>query len=110
MSDKNTARAIRRIQRKVATIPATLEKLRGAAELLAAYGWFDESNIERYSQYDQLDMVRDAIGETAEMWSVPATARALIAYEERNAWFVSGREHNATNLLERWKARNSSAD
>ncbi len=106
-TNKATARVHAHIQKRVENMSATLDKLRDAAETLVAYGWFEDNDVERFSRYEHLDIVRDAIGEAAELWGVPATERVVRALEVRNAWPVSGYGHNVPELLERWKERES---
>lgn len=108
--DKNTTRACSYIQKRVEGIPALIERLNAAAGYLAEYGWFDESRIERYSRHEQIDQVREAIGEAAAVWGIPATVRALGALERQNAWYVSGWNHNVTQLCEEWQRKTSWED
>ncbi|MFZ2886289.1 MAG: hypothetical protein WA021_00540 [Minisyncoccia bacterium] len=105
-----TARAYKHLHTKAEEIPKTLKRLSEAAELLVAYGWFEENNVERFSRHERLDMVRDAIGEAAQTWGIPATERALCALETRVPWFVSGWDHDVPELLKRWQEQLSQED
>ncbi len=107
-TNKATIHAYRHIQNKVMQTQATLQRLEEAAELLTRHGWFEENNIERFGRYEFLDGVRDAIGEAADLWGVPATEKIVRALQQRNEWFLSGWSFDVPELLERWRESQSS--
>ena len=108
--DKATVRAYGHIQKRIEEVPAILERLSAAAELLASYGWFDEDKVERFSRWEQFDLLGKAIGEAAEIWGVSATERVVRVLDERQAPLIWGWDYNVPELLERWLEGKSSED